>query len=412
MKEIRSNKVVIKRIGLQGIAIALLFILINPIPSHSQEVVTAETFFSTITNQSTSTLPSNSNPVNFPIIEEYDLRTRTNDLDLKQQEFIFRVSPSTKKKRAAQQSLYVHFNAKPDFKSKELLCEQRLIANLDWLNFYILHRNLDLIQQMNLIYADKNKVLQKQLASLNVDYKEVIDQQIDNTDLAFDEFKNIDEMAFLFNKYGYVDQEFSFEGFLSMSALASILELERTAQPFVNPEVEYDLQLIDKELALENAESKHFFDFAELRYEGPQSDLLEERITIGAALTFPNSGNRKLKVEELKLQKQRLEYEIQNDNLVLENEIRRKRADLQKLLNQFLHFEDLAEKENDFLSKLGESLLQNAEVDPYSLLKINERKVQNQIKELELVEDIYESYLELIYISGEICNADRVNFLQ
>jgi hypothetical protein len=96
---------------------------------------------------------------------------------------------------------------------------------------------------------------------------------------------------------------------------------------------------------LEASEKKRVFDFLQLKYSGPNSDPFQERVSLGLGFQLSNSGSKKLKMQELKLEQEALnlksERVIQDKKLKLntfENE-------LQNDIKAFSHFQKTIEEE-------------------------------------------------------------------
>ncbi len=391
--------------------VASLFLLCFP---HliAQDTIRAEHFFSRALGDSTVESITNKSKVKFPIIEEYNLRSETSDFDFGKQEYSFRIYPNNRYKRRAQKDIYKHLNSMPDFEAEEKQCEQKLEANADWLNLFFWNNKLSLIEELEIIYSDKELILENKLRSLQASSKDIIEYNKDKNDLALLKFENQNELEYLYNKYGFESTLFSFDDFIRVSQIPEAINKEESFWSGSNvKENEFDLALIEKELALEKAENNQFFDFAQLRYQGPHSDIIQERLSIGVGVKLSTSGSSKLKMEELKLDKLRLEAKVINEGAALEKKLSDLNLELKKELSYYNFYSQLIDEEAAYQDILSENLLLHSDFNPLDILKIKERKIKNQIEKIQLARDIYELYLEFSYKSGKICIDSQKNVL-
>ena len=97
----------------------MVVILLLPAFSHAQPTIDADYFFSNAIDQIDLYVSFDTYRTYVPWIEKYELRTETRDLALNNQEYTFRVSPSTFKIRKAQKDLLRLRNNAPDFQYQE-----------------------------------------------------------------------------------------------------------------------------------------------------------------------------------------------------------------------------------------------------------------------------------------------------
>ena len=399
----------------QAVAGFLSFILgyfLLPSGLSAQDTINADYFFRNVLRAETPENIFIENNAKFPIIEKYDFRTETDEMDFDRQEYLFRVSPSTGKKRKAQKDIYNHLISQPDFGEQEAQCALKLEAHFDWLDLFYYHQKLVLINDLEMIRRDRKGILENQIQSLQYKPQDVIENEIESSDLMLEKFELNNELDYLYRKHNFIDPIFSFEDFIAIEQLPDALNVETLENTANRREDAYDLALIEKEIQLEEAESRRLFDFVQLRYRGPHSDLLEERFSVGAAFNITNSGNRKLKIEELKLEGKRLEAEMDKDQSSLSEELANEKILLQKDLLFYEYYSEVAQKESDYLNALADQLLLRADFNPLDILDIKERQIEHDLEKLKLAKDLYEQYLEFIYKSEKICSESSMNFLQ
>jgi len=172
------------------------------------------------------------------------------------------------------------------------------------------------------------------------------------------------------------------------------------------------LVLFEKEVNLEQAKKGQILDFVQINYRGPHTDAVKERFSIGAAFNLNNSGSRKLKIEELNLQKQRLAAEMLQDQSILADGLASIQLNIQKDIAFYNYFTEVVGKERKYLNDLVDQLLNKSDFNPLHILNIKERQLQNETEKLKLTRDLFEQYLEFLYKSERICSELAQNFLQ
>jgi hypothetical protein len=387
-----------------------LILLPLPVLISAQDTINADLFFKLASVK--SYYPEvNAKDIKFPLIESYEFRTETDEFNFERQEYLFRVSPSTKKKREAQKDIYSHLVNRPDFRAEENRCDLLIEMHLDWLDLHYNHKKLAIAEDLEVIYIDRKKILEQKIQTLEYNTNHVIDYEVESNKLALEKFDLRNDLDHLNRKYGLTDPVFSFHGFISVSDLRIFQDGDSLYYTPDAHEDVYDLEMIEKELNLEEAEIRQYFDFAQLRYQGPHADPFRERLSITAAFKLPNAGNQKLKIEELILEKKRLQAKMHLDRETLENELRARKLDLERDIAYFNFYVEIMNKEAAYLDDLGEQLKLRSDLNPMDFLEIQERKLKNDLEMLKLSNDIIERYLKLYYESGAMCAAPDRNWL-
>lgn len=391
--------------------IIALFICI-PLATWSQSPVDATQFVGRALDAIQNGENQVADEVRFPWIEEYEFRTRTNDFDPDDQEYIFRISPSTSKKRKAQQDLYRGYASRPQFERADAFCSSVYEIYLDWLDLYLINRESSVLARMDSIYEDKETVFNRMIAAGDFELSELVRIQKDKSELAIRKDGLEADVLLLLSRHELVGRRLVFDGFMPVSMVKETMLIDA-----VNPEdissleIEYEIDLLDRELALEKAENRQYVDFLELRYEGPHSDMLEERLSLGIGLRIPNSGNRRLKMQELRLEQERLRQDQLRRQMGRDERLQTLRANALKDIGLYEYYVQTVEKEREALEKLARAVGERTEASPLLLLDIEERYVEISLELLDLSKDIYEGYLEYLYRSGRMCADPGEGFL-
>ena len=392
-----------------------IFYILIPYLCFSQPTINAEQFFSQgLTSFEQATTSANEN-VKFPWIEQYELRTETSDFEFDRQEYTFRVAPSTRKIRNAQQALYNTMKNAPDADGQEIFCDLVLDLHSDWLTLFILNENKKVMDQLAIILADKQTVYEKMVGTLEFDPQKLLRLEIEKSEMEIELNEINQEQKYILDKYNIPNQEIEFGNFATVETITKYLAntslLNQNESAFIDLATAHKQQLLTKEIELESAEKQRILDFAQLKYNGPHSDLVRERISMGLGFQLSTSGNTKLKIQELKIEQEELNREsIRNiqENKENINTIANK---LQSDIQIYYHFQKTIEDERIQLQKLSSKIAQKEGLSPLFLLDIEERYLSMQIKSLNIKEDLLNEFLKYLHQSNKMCQTDFVNYL-
>lgn len=394
--------------------LVLLVLVFFPFLMQAQLPMNASQFFAQALEGSDSLgLSEEVKKVRFPWIESYDIRMRTDDFNADENLYTFRISPSTPAKRRAQKALSTHLNAAPDFGAQERFCDQLSDVYQDWLAFYLIHEETKLLFAMDTIIKDRRRVFERMAGAYDFDFKELLKLQTDESDLKIELNELQLEEGRLKSAYRISDQfDLIFNGFIDLEGILILLQADAADSLSLQlAETQYEKELISKELALELAESRQIFDFAQLRYEGPHSNIYRERLSLGVGFRIPNSGNQRLKIQELELKQKALDREQARDAFERKNDLVDLRQKLIRDIQAYYYYQKTIAAERSQLKKLAWQISQKEGFDPLLLLDIEERHLNTRLKAFRMKDDIYSDYLRYMEASGRLCGETERNFL-
>ncbi len=380
--------------------------------SWTQARIDGHTFIQRGLGEFANETDSDPEDISMPRIEEYEFRTESQDFDLDRQEYTFRVSPSTPQKRKAQQAKYNHIAGRPDFVSDEYRCRQLADLHADWLSMYIIHRRLNLLARIGEVLADRQKILRKQVEIFKMDAREFVKLATNLTDAALAQKEMDLEWEALREKYAYTSEVLDFEDMIDAEKIVEIVSAQSfNGEQFFDREDAFDKSALLHEYALEKAEKQQYLDFAQIRYRGPHSDLLEERISLGLAFRLPNSGNRKIKMQELLFEMESIDREqIMRSERFL-NRIEDLKRRILKDIKRLDYYTTVVADERVKLLELGQIILREEGVSPSLSLDVEERHIQTQLEILDMEEDIMDNFLEYLVLTNQMCSEVPINHL-
>lgn len=392
----------------QGLALLVVLVFWSQLLI-AQSTVNTQAFFG-LNAEPTAAPTRATSGVKMPWFESYEFRTETRDFELDRQEYTFRVSPSTRGIVRAQESLYRHQEQAPDFEAQEGRCEALADRYTDWLKLYFLDQEQGLLTQLERVRADQSTVLNRLAGSLDFDWSELINTRKDQTDLKVELLTVQDRQNRYASSYGLEGVVLDFTDLLSPAEIRERINEQGAGQK--DPELAYKLETISRELELERAEQKQYLDFAQIKYQGPHDDPARERFSVGFALQLPNSGNQVLKLRELELDAESLREEQVRDAAGKQSDFEARRHLLLDRFGRYATFSDLYFQEQQEFEALARKLSGREGINPLPLLKIKARALRNELKLLQLKEELYDGYLDLMERNGEVCGSLRGEVLR
>ena len=392
----------------------LIFCLFLPSICLSQQSINAEQFFALGLSDYQETEKLAVEKVNFSWIDQYEFRMETRDFDLDQQEYTFRLSPSTAKIRNAQKAFYEEMVKTPDFDRQEIYCDLVLSLHLDWLSLFILNEHQGILDDLVVILTDKQSIYEKMAGTYEFDLEKLVKLQTERSDIDISINKLKLEQNYLLNKYNIHNLAIDFSEFTTVEAILKYLTnniLSLNESEMIDPETEHKKQLLLKEIELESSEEKQLVDFVQLKYNGPHSDALQERLSVGLGFQLSNSGSKKLKMQELQIEQEELKRKSEREIQEKQMKLIALEDKLQSDIQAFFYFQKIMQEERAELEKLSSKASQKEGTSPLFLLDIEERHLSMEIKSLNKKEDLLKDYLKYLHQSDKMCPPTFVNYL-
>ena len=390
-----------------------IFFYLLPFSLWSQQVIDSEAFFTAGLESYVDVATSSNKSINFPWIEKYDFRTETRDSEFDRQEYTARFSLSTPRIRNAQKALYDQLRTAPDSKGLEMACDRMMRIHNDWLTLYIINENKNLFQNFLNILDDKQLIYEKMVGILDIDPEKLLKLKADRTDLKISLNDLRVRQKYLLLQYGFVFTEIDFDDFVAIDTITKdflVPDLSTSGVKFQDVETEHKKSLLDKEIALVNAEQKKVLDFVQVKYTGPHSDLIKERISVGLSLQLSNSGSKKLKIQELKIKQEELNVTSKRNSNEIDRELEEVTINLQKDIETYSYYSDVIQDEGNELRILSENISQSQGTSPILLLDIKQRSLSLKLDLLVIKKELLEDYLVYLLKSEKLCEMDGVNY--
>lgn len=352
-----------------------------------------------------------------PWIEQVELRTRTHDFEISQQEYIFRVTPNSPRQRWAQKKYHNSTIRTGEMEQQFILGEALLDRYEIVAGLYFCERLIRVKKEFFLVYEDKIHTLKKSALLSNFDITDLIKTEDDRNDLQM-ELLNLENTRSGLQTLvklisGSEDSlDLNQDHFIGLEEIKNILPelygfpLEQ--HPLLARQ-SARIEMLQYEYNVEDAERRNVLDYVESRYEGQRKDFLRERLSIGFGFKLPLKGSSKLKLNNLKLE----QLEAENKQEALSYDLQMKKEEyiskMQALLDEHaLLLKQLETSQARFSMDQYPGL---ADATAYTLLKIRESLLEKELDIVKKEQEIFEFYLELLHLSGIVAEQPLRNYL-
>ena len=332
-------------------------------------------------------------------VEGMDIRTETDRFNFNRQRYLFRVSPSTPKIREAQTNLHQLYLKKLNLEQALLRKDFIEIAYEEVLVFYEAFRKLKIKEALLLVLQDQEKVWSKLSLTDNKTTKDWVAIQQDIAQLEVDIFKEQRHLE----TWQVEGLWLNWDNLLPIDSLLTAINLgTNTRFHFQAQEYDVDNLIIEREEGLERAEQKKIIDFVQIEYNGPHSEELEEKISLTAGFRLPFSANRKLKMEEIAIEKETLQQERRAAKQLNLHKEKEKKKELQLLIEEWTFaknkFAEQAQKFLDFAQR-DAAMTDNS---PLFLLVQKEINIKRNLTILKLETSIYQTYIDYLAFTEQL----------
>ena len=192
-----------------------------------------------------------------------------------------------------------------------------------WQSLAILQRTLQLLDKKHKLLEDQLFVLSNEIENPDSDPLDILslENTVENTISELERTKAKDQI--IRTKYTInLSDSLTFDDLLKIDDLEQIVAgLERTNALFQNSLTVYELEMNEREVALEKAERYKYFDFLQLNYGSPYRQNVQEGLSVALGFTIPIGDNSKVKLKELEIERRSIMQEISQDSLRMETEI-------------------------------------------------------------------------------------------
>ena len=320
----------------------------------------------------------------FPWLSTIELRTESDEFELKRQSYQLRLTPNTPKISKTRENYISLLQEQNVENSKEGHVRQLKHTATEYLNNYYTLRKFGIEKDLLKAYEEELITYAGELTNVNLTSYDLLllEQKIQEISA------QIQMDSILISPSKTIARDIQIDGLIPVARIPSILD-QLDSQLSTEQEPSIKQQLVESEIELEEATRKRTVDFLQFEYSGPHNQLLRERWSIGLALIFPIANNTWQKIRELRIEKQEVAEEAYTD---FEDDVAKTKQKKQQLLKDIAIYN----QNKVFVKKIAKTLDQGTSESILEAIQLSillkEQTIGIQQKELQ----IYTDYLDLL----------------
>ena len=335
-----------------------------------------------------------------PLLEKGELRTETEDFDLKQQNFALRVTPNTRRQMRAQDSYHESLIRLTELENREALPEllekkYRLLIDYKRLSNRILHLDI-----LHTIYRKRRQILRGQVTTPDFDLNELVKNEENFFETETDILESEQKFAALKNTLRTeLNADSLTVDFADIETLLLRVENAALAPGIASEKLRLRLAVTQAELEIERAEIANPIDFIGAEY-GFNRNEFQRDFSVGASFFLPIKGKQRIDLAELEYEKTERIADFQTDSITRVNRIANLVNELKNATEMYrLRKTQLTDNQTDFALR---QLLKMSDADPLQILRLREISLRRRMDLHRLEAKIYEIYVEWLAESEEI----------
>lgn len=358
------------------------------------------------------------NKRNLPFVDQVGVRTETDRFELRRQEYLARVNVNGIWEMRRQRQLMLAGQLEEESRLRIFLHEALLERYQTLAASYLALRRLALQQQLLLVYDDQVNVLQRMaVADAGADVTDLIKTEYDRDDLVLKiaetegQLQQYRQMIGLYLPGTGENWQLDTSGFIHPADIVRVVAAFPESG-FRHPEIDEklaDIGRIDAEYALEKARARQMLDFFQVRHHNRPEEGFNRAFSVSLGLNLPYKGSSRVKMSELKIEKNAAGNELQMIATELNRQLAGFRLQIGVLGAQYrVALQQWQNSQARFtLDQAG--LLRDA--GPLPLLEVREGQLKRQFNLLDIETEMMENYLEILDLGGFLSQPPLVNYL-
>ncbi len=359
----------------------------------------------------------NTDPFQLPVVDEYEFRTDTDRWDFRRQRYTIRVNFSGWKERQYYRELQNQYIQSFSLENQRRLYDNITDAYYLFVDYYFGHRIKELREKEKLIIEDKLKVfdiLAKSNNEINVNNLIRTEDDFYEVELDIEELKarNL-KVQELFGIRMNDDNDFVIDtsNFISYSTML-LNYVETGSNLEKHPDIAFRKSQMEERLIeydLEDAKTKRFLDYAQVRYAGRDNLNFGQEWSLGLGFRLPTKGSDKIRLKELELES----IQDESDIILEKMEIKKEIAILEKKFSEIMRKIEIIENqiEKTRVRFTDENYKNLATKDPFALLRVEESQLSREIDIVELQHELYIIYVTVLGLQGNFLQSPVINYL-
>lgn len=347
-------------------------------------------------------------------IDKMEFRTETGNFDLSQQEYVFRLSPSSLTAKNRQSDLVGVMNNQYALQTREAVHESLVQAYEQLVDLYATDRQIALNKEA-LEIENQHLAVLGQIGQVDgADLKDLLqieeDRQQRMSQLhGLERARQIQERPINGSVQAPTTEDLSTYLWISEDQMAATIS---NSQPVNTPEIlmaQSKLDAVNMEQRVEKAEREKVLDFVQSRYQQDPKDPFREEFSISLGVNIPYAKAGNVKRQELALEQLESEQKIANIQRQTIQQLNDLRLEFELLRQQKQKQED--QWANSFLQKMESGALPGLSAEPLLILEAKKARIKSDMRILELEQKVFEAYIKWLDLSGKLSEPPLVNYL-
>ncbi len=347
-------------------------------------------------------------------IDKLEFRTETGNFDLRQQEYLFRLSPSSLTAKNRQSDLVGVMKNQYALQTREAIHEALVIGYDRILDLATVDREMALVRQALEIDQQHLAVLGQMGLVDGADLKDLMQVEEDRQQRMsrFNELqyaRQLLERPLTPSVVLPTSEEIKTYFWITTEQMAEVMSKGvGVATPQVL-EAQSKLDAVMMEQRVEKAERQKVLDYVQSRYQQDPKDPFREEFSISMGVNIPYAKAGNIKRQELALEQLEAEQKI----VFLQSQTAERLANLNMEFDLLRQQKKQQEEQwaNSFLQKMESGSLPGLTAEPLLVLEAKKARIKSDLRILELEQKAFTVYVEWLDLSGKISEQPLVNYL-
>jgi len=352
-----------------------------------------------------------------PVLEKMEFRTETDEWNVEQQEYLFRMSFNTRKSQKIQSRITENNIQLYDLQTQRLIERQLFQQYIHIIKWHYAEEELNRLAKKKVVLEDKRMVYQKMMAdALTFDIDNLLKieeslQDLRRSILQLEYQKKYYVEQLIPESESLSDMALDIDNWISMATMQRILN---EIQPTENQTLAQDIQTVkvrSEELNydMEKVEGRQILDFVQLKYAEKDKLEIDKEFSLGVGINIPTKASGRAKMNKAMLDIFEEKYKQQELETELEEELKEHFAEFQllvaehELIQQYIHENELKDTFEKY-QKIGT-------VPPLTLLRIKEGILKDEKNLQKIEKEACLLFLEIIKKKGQLRASPNINYL-
>ena len=358
----------------------------------------------------------NENAKGMPLIDNYEFRTETDEMELARQRYQIRFQFNSSEERKAYNQILLANKDKYNWLQSKYQLDKVEERYKNIIDLYFNQRELEIkIQELDLL-NDKKVVLERLLNNDNPgavgdwisNENELLELRSDSLELELRR-KQIAQKIFLSDRTAPELDGSDWIGVEDMQRVVDDVLDDESAHPDDGLVVAEE-NMANAEYQLEIAQGNKWLEFAQIEYQSDPDINFQREVSLGTSIIIPHKNNNRTRKNETALELLEKSYETYQEREERKNDLLQEEALFRDQIIQFEDFRSL--REGQQMESMYDSYESQQLVSPLVLIDIRKLILSQMDKQLNLEKDIYNTYINILTLKAAFLANPEKNYLK